>query len=589
MIFLSDPPHHLFFTGKGGVGKTSIACATAIALANAGKRVLLVSTDPASNVGQVFATTIGNTITPIDAVPGLSALEIDPEQAAATYREKIIAPIRDLLPIKEIETITEQLSGSCTTEIASFNEFTSLLADPAQTADFDHIIFDTAPTGHTIRLLQLPGDWTNFLDNGKGDASCLGPMSGLEKNRDTYRAAVTALTDPGTTRLVLVARAQDSTLREVARTREELAKLGIPADHLVINAVLPAEGGGDPLHHAIHEREQTSLTRLPAALQGVTIDQVPLKAVNMVGLDALGSLLDEASTSTDPAVPALPTPAFGPDRQGLDTLVDELEADDHGLVITMGKGGVGKTTVATAIALALAERGHQVHLTTTDPAAHLTTTLDTEVDNLTVDAIDPDQATQAYRDKIMATKGKNLDSAGRAALHEDLMSPCTEEIAVFQQFSRAVNQARRQFVVMDTAPTGHALLLMDATGSYHREIVRHLDEKQRDSITTPLMRLQDPDYTKIVVATLPETTPILEAEQLTTDLARAQITPWAWVVNNSLLAAHPTSPLLARRAAAETTQIERVRMHGDRLAIIPSQIQEPVGRQALEQLTTRSC
>lgn len=305
MIFLSDPPHHLFFTGKGGVGKTSIACATAIALANAGKRVLLVSTDPASNVGQVFATTIGNTITPIDAVPGLSALEIDPEQAAATYREKIIAPIRDLLPIKEIETITEQLSGSCTTEIASFNEFTSLLADPAQTADFDHIIFDTAPTGHTIRLLQLPGDWTNFLDNGKGDASCLGPMSGLEKNRDTYRAAVTALTDPGTTRLVLVARAQDSTLREVARTREELAKLGIPADHLVINAVLPAEGGGDPLHHAIHEREQTSLTRLPAALQGVTIDQVPLKAVNMVGLDALGSLLDEASTSTDPAVPAL--------------------------------------------------------------------------------------------------------------------------------------------------------------------------------------------------------------------------------------------------------------------------------------------
>ena len=393
MIFLSDPPHHLFFTGKGGVGKTSIACATAIALANAGKRVLLVSTDPASNVGQVFATTIGNTITPIDAVPGLSALEIDPEQAAATYREKIIAPIRDLLPIKEIETITEQLSGSCTTEIASFNEFTSLLADPAQTADFDHIIFDTAPTGHTIRLLQLPGDWTNFLDNGKGDASCLGPMSGLEKNRDTYRAAVTALTDPGTTRLVLVARAQDSTLREVARTREELAKLGIPADHLVINAVLPAEGGGDPLHHAIHEREQTSLTRLPAALQGVTIDQVPLKAVNMVGLDALGSLLDEASTSTDPAVPALPTPAFGPDRQGLDTLVDELEADDHGLVITMGKGGVGKTTVATAIALALAERGHQVHLTTTDPAAHLTTTLDTEVDNLTVDAIDPDQAT----------------------------------------------------------------------------------------------------------------------------------------------------------------------------------------------------
>ena len=282
MKFLAEAPRHFFFTGKGGVGKTSIACATAVHLARQDKRVLLVSTDPASNVAQVFGATIGNRVTPIEQVPGLATLEINPDEAAEEYRNKILDPVRAILPAKEIKEITEQLSGSCTTEIASFNEFTDLLANPETTRDYDHIIFDTAPTGHTIRLLQLPGDWTNFLDNGKGDASCLGPMSGLEKNRDTYRAAVTALTDPGTTRLVLVARAQDSTLREVARTREELAKLGIPADHLVINAVLPAEGGGDPLHHAIHEREQTSLTRLPAALQGVTIDQVPLKAVNMV-------------------------------------------------------------------------------------------------------------------------------------------------------------------------------------------------------------------------------------------------------------------------------------------------------------------
>ncbi|MFD1890880.1 TRC40/GET3/ArsA family transport-energizing ATPase, partial [Luteococcus peritonei] len=292
MHFLENPPRHLFFTGKGGVGKTSVACATAVTLARAGKRVLLVSTDPASNIGQVFSTTIGNTITPISQVPGLSALEIDPDQAAEAYREKIIGPVRALLPVQEIETITEQLSGSCTTEIASFNEFTGLLADPEQTAGFHHVVFDTAPTGHTIRLLQLPGDWTTFLDTGKGDASCLGPMSGLEKNRATYRTAVDALTDSDTTRLVLVTRAQGAALREVARTSDELAELGIPANHLVVNAVLSEDRTtSDPLHEAIRQREQTALHDLPPTLAGLHLDQVPLKPVNMVGLTALEDLL----------------------------------------------------------------------------------------------------------------------------------------------------------------------------------------------------------------------------------------------------------------------------------------------------------
>lgn len=588
--FLTDPPRHLFLTGKGGVGKTSLACAGAVALARAGRRVLLVSTDPASNVAQVLGTPIGNRITPVTAVPGLSAIEIDPAAAAETYRERILAPVRPLLPATEIATITEQLSGSCTTEIASFNEFAGLLADPEETAGFDHVVFDTAPTGHTIRLLELPGSWTEFLDKGKGDASCLGPMSGLDRNRATYRSAVEALTDPAVTRLVLVARAQRGALREVARTQAELAEIGVRASNLVVNAVLPEasdDESDDPLHRAVRAREQKALAAVPEPLRELETDLVPLRASSLVGLDALDELLSEegsvpavapGTTEPDAPPPDLPAP-------GLGALVDELAEAGHGLVMTVGKGGVGKTTVATAIAVALAERGHDVRLTTTDPAAHLAQTLEEELEHLTVDAIDPEEATRAYRDSVMASKGAHLDQAGREALREDLMSPCTEEIAVFQQFSRAINQARHQLVVMDTAPTGHTLLLMDATGSYHRDVLRHLDPERRGTATTPLMRLQDPEHTRVVVVTLPETTPVTEAEALSDDLARAGITPWAWVVNGSLAAARPTSPLLARRAAAEGPQIERVRARARRLAVIPTQVDEPVGRDRLEALT----
>lgn len=580
--FLADAPRHFFFTGKGGVGKTSIACATAVRLARQGKRVLLVSTDPASNVAQVFGVTIGNKVTQIPAVPGLAALEINPDQAAAAYRDKILEPVRAILPIKEIEAITEQLSGSCTTEIASFNEFTDLLADPEMTRDYDHVIFDTAPTGHTIRLLQLPGSWTSYLDNGKGDASCLGPMSGLEKNRATYRAAVQALTDPTRTRLVLIARAQQSTLREVARTLEELAELDIHATNLVVNGQLSASAATDDLSRAIHAREQTALSGMPAALAALPRDTIELKSVNMVGLDALESLLDER---VDVAAAEEPqTSGNDVTMPRLAALVDELAQADHGLVMAMGKGGVGKTTLAAAIAVALVQRGKKVLLTTTDPAAHLASTLEGDVPGLEVSVIDPEQATQEYRDRVMASKGAKLDEAGRAALAEDLMSPCTEEIAVFQQFSRAVNRAREQFVIMDTAPTGHTLLLMDATGAYHRDITRHLDDAQRDLVTTPLMRLQDPQHTKVVVVTLPETTPVTEARALAADLERASIHPWAWVVNNSLAAARPTSPLLATRARSEQQQLDQVATSASRWAVVPTQTAEPIGAKRLTAL-----
>lgn len=582
MKFLDNPPRFLFFTGKGGVGKTSIACATAIQLAETGKRVLLVSTDPASNVGQVFGISIGNNIMVVPAVPNLSALEIDPQAAAQIYRDRIVGPVRGLLPEAVIKGIEEQLSGACTTEIAAFDEFTALLIDSPITTDYDHIVFDTAPTGHTIRLLQLPGAWSGFLEEGKGDASCLGPLAGLEKQREQYKAAVDALADGNRTRLILVARAQQSTLREVARTHEELASIGLKQQYLVINALLPkAEAESDALAAAIYKREQTALLTIPEVLKGLPQDLVTLKAFDLVGLNALRQLLKDTPWHSQPIIDT----TIKLDKPSLSKIVDSIAEDGHGLVMLMGKGGVGKTTIAAAVAVELAHRGLPVHLTTSDPAAHLSETLNGVLDNLTVSRIDPHAETERYRQHVLETKGAPLDAKGRALLEEDLRSPCTEEIAVFQAFSRILREAGKKFVVMDTAPTGHTLLLLDATGAYHREVARQMDNTKLH-FTTPMMQLQDSKQTKVLIVTLAEKTPVLEAANLQADLHRAGIEPWAWVINNSIAATFTNAQLLHQRALNELVEIDAVAtQHAKRYAIVPMLKDEPIGVQRLLDLS----
>lgn len=578
MRFVKQPTRLLFFTGKGGVGKTSLACATAVALADRGHKLLLVSTDPASNLGQVFGVTIGeHEPTPIPGVAELFALNINPEAAAQAYRDRIVGPVRDVLPAETVKGMEEQLSGACTTEIAAFDEFTGLLTDGVATGKYDHVIFDTAPTGHTLRLLQLPTAWSNFLESNESGASCLGPLSGLEKQRQQYAHAVAELANGDTTTVVLVSRPQKASLVEAERTSRELATLGIVNQQLVINGVMPDNGSGDRLAVALRQREAAAMHDLPSTLASMPMVQVPLQPRNMVGIAALRALLSEQADAS-----SLPQSAVADSPQSLPTLselINAIESDGHGLVMVLGKGGVGKTTVAAAIASDLAARGHAVHLTTTDPAAHLSMTVESTLPNLVVSRIDPQVERDRYRQHVLETKGQNLDEAGRRLLEEDLRSPCTEEIAVFQAFSRVMRESREKFVVVDTAPTGHTLLLLDATGAYHRDIVRNLQPGVH--VVTPMMRLQDPTQTKMLVVTLPETTPVLEAESLQADLRRAGIEPWAWVINSSLAAASPTDPLLVARANEERQHIQRVRDSVARVAIIPWLAQEPVGSERL--------
>jgi len=583
--FLNKLPRFLFFTGKGGVGKTSLACATAVRLADQGRKVLIVSTDPASNVGDVFDSEIGYRITPIAQAPGLDALEIDPEKAAETYRENILAPVRGKLPESALRSIEEQLSGACTTEIAAFDEFTSLITSTKLGQRYDHILFDTAPTGHTIRLLQLPGAWDSFIEANPEGASCLGPLAGLGKQKQRYHEAVTALMDSAQTRLILVARAQTSSLNEVVRTSGELAEIGMQQQFLAINGLMPVNGEDDPLAIAVIRREQAALAAMPEALTKLPTDHFELLSVNILGLKAMRSLLEGKSRAQAGYTPEIePAHIQTPIWPSIRNMLNELARPGHGLIMLMGKGGVGKTTLAASIAVALAERGYPVHLTTSDPAAHLDTTLEGNIPNLQVSRIDPKVETQRYQQHILETKGKNLDAQGRILLEEDLRSPCTEEIAVFQAFSRMIREASDHFVVMDTAPTGHTLLLLDATGAYHRDVVRHMQGKSSRFIT-PMMRLQDPEQTKVLIITLPETTPVLEASSLQEDLKRAGIEPWGWIVNQSLAAAKPVSGLLRQRARQEYSQLSAIeQQHAKHFAVVPVQENEPVGLSGLKSL-----
>jgi len=579
--FLNHPTRYLFFTGKGGVGKTSLATAAALTLADSGKNVLLVSTDAASNLDEMLGIELRNTPVPVPGAPGLAVLNIDPGRAAESYRQRVLAQMAVGASEEERSKVREQLSGACTTEIASFDEFSSLLSESSE--HHAHIVFDTAPTGHTLRLLSLPKAWTGFLQGNDRGASCLGPHSGLKMQEARFKAALDALSDPAKTTVILVTRPEKGAIAEAARTSQELRELGLGNQRVAINGVFHASDPTDAVSCAIDVLGQQALDEMPQSLRDLPQDRVPLRAFDTVGLPALRALLATGAGRLTSNAPAVVESTSHP--RGLDALADELAAAGQGLIMVMGKGGVGKTTVAAALALGLIQRGKTVHLSTTDPAAHLAETLSGDVPGLQVSRIDPKVETQRYIAKIMAAKSAKLDAAEQALLREDLQSPCTEEVAVFHAFSRIVGEGRSAFVVLDTAPTGHSMLLMDATGAYHRQMTREFEGYGAARVVTPLMRLQDAAYTKIILVTLPEVTPVSQAAALQEDLRRASIEPYAWVINKSVLAAGTRDPLLAARLAGERKQVERMTAGlAKRVFTLPWLTVPPIGFAELSQL-----
>ncbi|MDF2629711.1 MAG: Arsenical pump-driving ATPase [Symbiobacteriaceae bacterium] len=581
MRFIDQAARFLFFTGKGGVGKTSLSCATALRLADMGRRVLLISTDPASNLDDVLQVKLGPAPQPIPGVVGLHAANLDPEAAATAYREKVVGPYRDILPEAALTNMEEQLSGACTMEIAAFDEFALLLGNPEATADFDHVVFDTAPTGHTLRLLSLPMAWQGFIDTNTHGGSCLGPLAGLQEQRELYHAAVQALADGTRTTLLLVSRPERGALTEAARASGELAELGVSNQWLLINGIFHARDQKDPIAAALELRGNTALRSIPDALAGLPREEIPLVPRSLVGIEALRQMLapvDMTIQAGDVHVNRTDLPA------PLVELVNALSGQGRGVIMTMGKGGVGKTTMAAAIAVELASRGHRVHLSTTDPAAHVAAVVDGGLPGLTVSRIDPKAEVADYTAEVMGSAGKDLDAEGRALLEEDLRSPCTEEIAVFRAFAAMVEQGRDGFVILDTAPTGHTILLLDATQAYHREVSTQADHTP-ESVKQLLPRLRDQAFTRILLVTLPEATPVFEAERLQADLRRAGIEPFGWVINQSLLAGGTRDPLLQQRASYELPLIEQIRQQlAARCALVPWLAYEPVGTERLLKL-----
>ncbi|WML50804.1 arsenical pump-driving ATPase [Neobacillus sp. PS3-12] len=557
----------LFFTGKGGVGKTSTACATAVTLAGEGKKVLLVSTDPASNLQDVLEVELSNTPVEIPNVPNLYACNLDPEEAARAYRDRVIGPYRGMLPDSIVGTIEEQLSGACTVEIAAFDEFTNLLANTAVVDAYEHIIFDTAPTGHTLRLLQLPTAWSGFLEESTHGASCLGPLSGLSEKKQIYSLTMDALSDRTKTTLILVARPDESSLFEANRASKELKEIGISNQILIVNGLMQSYLPEDKISSSFYQRQRNALKQIPDDLKQVGTYSLPFVSYSLTGVKNLRYLFKQYTMPATQSYVETQTISL----PGLNEMIEDFSANNTRVIFTMGKGGVGKTTMASAIAVGLVEKGHKVHLTTTDPAAHLEFVFQTGElnENLTISRIDPKAEVEAYKKEVLSKVSNELDDEALAYIKEDLNSPCTEEIAVFRAFAEVVARAKDEFVVIDTAPTGHTLLLLDAAQSYHKELTRSTGEVP-ESVKMLLPRLRNPKETSVVIVTLGEATPVLEASRLQDDLKRADIFPKWWIINQSLYATETKDPILKGRAQAEEEWIQKVSTElADKCAIVP--------------------
>lgn len=557
--FLKKAPKFLFFTGKGGVGKTSMACSTAVGLAEQGKKILLISTDPASNLDEVLETKLASVPTPVKGVGGLFAMNINPIVAAYEYRERMVGPYRDILPAATIQQMEEQLSGACTVEIAGFSEFSKFVGDETIIKDYDHVVLDTAPTGHTLRLLNLPAAWNEFIEDNKTGSSCLGPVSGLSEQKILFEKVIKALKNPEKTLLVMVSRAEEMSFKEANRASLELRELGLTNQHLIINGLFESDSE-DEVAKAFDLKSKQALGKIPADLKELSTTKVPFRPYGVMGLNALKSVccnIEDKSCLDEAHIFEAKSKEVLKKLENWSDFINDIESQGHGVVMTMGKGGVGKTTMAAMIATELAKKGHTVLLSTTDPAAHVADSIGESLPNLHVDRIHPEIETAKYVEVVLEKNRGKISEADIALLEEELRSPCIEEIAVFQAFAKTVAKGHDQFIVLDTAPTGHTLLLLDSTEAYHREVAKSADDLP-DEVKQLLPRIRDSKFTKILIVALPEATPTHEAEALQTDLKRAGIEPYGWVINRSFAISGTKDNVLLAKGLNELDYIAEI-------------------------------
>lgn len=564
----------LFFSGKGGVGKTSMACTTAVHYADAGKRTLIVTTDPASNLSDVFEQAIGHAVTPIHGAPNLFAMEIDADKATKEYKDRALAPIRDAFPPAMVAVMEEQMSGPCTAEVAAFDRFTDFIDAPNDSnGTFDVVIFDTAPTGHTLRLIELPAEWSRTIDaaeQGSGQ-TCIGPAAAIQDAKHKYERAVAAMRNPTATTFTFVLQPEATAIKETRRAMDELQKLGIASQALIVNGIIPAEEAANPLFAARRAMQQEYLAQITRELPLPT-RQMPLLAGEITGvtrLRAVAGLLFNGDatalvTQIEQTLPAEPLSA------DLNAILPRLLPDGgRRTIFFAGKGGVGKTVASCTTAVWLAQQGLTTLLLTTDPAAHLGDVLGVPVGdtvapvagvpNLFATKIDPRAAGEAYKTRIIAdAQARGRSREALAVMQEELDSPCTEEIAAFDLFIEYATQNAWDVIVFDTAPTGHTLRMLELPMDWSKQldvkVFASVDGTAADDVAKARFAgvidlMRDPARSTFAFVLYPEATPILEAERAVAELATLGIRPGLVVANYVLPETAATTPFgQARRA-----------------------------------------
>lgn len=569
----------LFFSGKGGVGKTSMACTTAVHHADAGRRTLIVTTDPASNLADVFQQPIGHAITPIAGVAGLFAMEIDGDRATEEYKDRALAPLRELFPPAMVAVMEEQMSGPCTAEVAAFDRFTDFLDVPGDAGGaFDVVVFDTAPTGHTLRLIELPVEWSRSIDaaeQGSGQ-TCIGPAAAIQDAKHKYERAVATMRDPAATTFTFVLQPEATSLKETRRAIDELGKLGITSQALIVNGVIPAEEAANPLFAARRVMQQGYLDQIARELP-LPARQMPLFAGEIKGVERLRAVAGLLFGGDRSALAELATTPAGAVLLAHSLVETDLAAilprllpnGGKRTIFFAGKGGVGKTVASCVTAVWLARQGLRTLLLTTDPAAHLGDVLGVPVgdsvapvagvENLFATKIDPKAAGDAYKTRILddaRARGRSPEAV--AVMQEELDSPCTEEIAAFDLFIDYAAQERWEVIVFDTAPTGHTLRMLELPMDWSKQldvkVFASVDGAAADDVAKArfggvIALMRDPRQSTFAFVLYPEATPILEAARAADELATLGIKAGLVVANFVLPEAAGATPFgQARRA-----------------------------------------